>query len=43
MLIIVEVIPNIVRKSLILTQFWQFELKGNILNDTIVDFLNWYK
>jgi hypothetical protein len=38
MIITFWVIPNIVRKLLILTQFWLFELIENMLNDVLVPF-----
>ncbi len=39
MIITFRVIPNIVKKLLILTRFWLFELIENILNDVLVPFL----
>ncbi len=38
MIITFLVIPNIVRKLLILTQFWLFDLVENMLNDVVVPF-----
>ncbi len=38
MIITFWVIPNIVRKLLILTRFWLFELIENMLNDVLVPF-----
>ncbi len=38
MIITFRVIPNIVRKLLILTRFWLFELIENMLNDVLVTF-----
>ncbi len=40
MIITVRVIPNIVRKLLILTQFWLFDLIENMLNDVVVPFFS---
>ncbi len=42
MIITFRVISNIVRKLLILTRFWLFELIENMLNDVRVPFL-WFK
>ncbi len=39
MIITFRVIPNIVRKLLILTWFWRFDLVENMLNDVVVPFL----
>ncbi len=39
MIITFRIIPNIVRKLLILTWFWLFELIENMLNDVLVPFL----
>jgi hypothetical protein len=33
-----QVIPKIVRKLLILTRFWLFDLVENMLNDVVVPF-----
>jgi hypothetical protein len=38
MIITFQVIPNIVRKLLILTRFWLFDLVENMLNDEVVPF-----
>ncbi len=38
MIITFRVIPNIVRKLLILTRLWLFELIENMLNDVLVPF-----
>jgi hypothetical protein len=38
MIITFRVIPNIVRKLLILTRFWLFELLKNMLNDVLIPF-----
>jgi hypothetical protein len=39
MIITFRVISNIVRKLLILTRFWLFELIENMLNNVLVPFL----
>ncbi len=38
MIITFRVIPNIVKKLLILTHFWLFELIKNMLNDVLILF-----
>ncbi len=38
MIITFQVIPNIVRKLLILTGFWLFELIKNMLSDVLIPF-----
>jgi hypothetical protein len=43
LILVVRVIPNAIRKSLIVTLFQHFYLDENMFNDIEVDFFGWYR